>query len=233
MFLRILITFSLLVWFSFGVQVAYREGNYPDKKRLVLQFERGVEYRVLLLDNPKRIVVDVMERVEVPKNIKARVGYHPWGTRFVFDMNYSEVKAFSLEAPFRIVLDVYRATANPPQEDSFAKEKSPRDKLVEQSFTNQNPTYQRGAPDKIEEKYYQLLVQSFLGANDPQNALRVLEDAVRRFPQNPKWWELYGQVLLWNNMGAKAGEAFYEGYKNTKIKNLPKKPLKSPSPLTG
>jgi predicted Zn-dependent protease len=98
----------------------------------------------------------------------------------------------------------------------FAKEKSPKDKLVEQGFINQNPTYQRGAPYKTEEKYYQLLVQSFLGANDLQNALRVLEDAVKRFPQNPKWWELYGQVLIWNNMGAKAGEVFYEGYKNTK-----------------
>jgi len=117
MFLRILITFSLLVWFSFGVQVVYREGNYPDKRRIVLQFERGVEYRVLLLDNPKRIVVDVMERVKVPKNIKARVERHPWGTRFVFDMDYSEVKAFSLEAPFRIVLDVYKATVSLPQED--------------------------------------------------------------------------------------------------------------------
>jgi N-acetylmuramoyl-L-alanine amidase len=62
-------------------------------------------------------VVDVMERVEVPKNIKARVGHHPWGTRFVFDMDYSEVKAFSLETPFRIVLDVYKATTSPPQED--------------------------------------------------------------------------------------------------------------------
>ena len=87
----------------------------------------------------------------------------------------------------------------------FAKEKS--------------PTYQRGASYKIEEKYYQLLVHSFLGANDLQNALRVLEDAVRRFPQNPKWWELYGQVLIWNNMGAKAGEVFYEGYKTQKTKN--------------
>jgi len=105
----------------------------------------------------------------------------------------------------------------------FAKEKSPKDKLVEQSFINPNPTYQRGAPYKIEEKYYQLLVQSFLGANDLQNALRVLEDAVKRFPQNPKWWELYGQVLIWNNMGAKAGEVFYEGYKNTKNKELAQK----------
>ncbi len=96
----------------------------------------------------------------------------------------------------------------------FAKEKSPKGKPVEQSSINPNPTYQRGAPDKIEEKYYQLLVQSFLGANDLQNALRVLEDAVKRFPQNPKWWELYGQVLIWNNVGAKAGEVSYEGYKN-------------------
>jgi len=91
----------------------------------------------------------------------------------------------------------------------FAKEKS--------------PTYQRGAPYKTEEKYYQLLVHSFLGANDLQNALRVLEDAVKRFPQDPKWWELYGQVLIWSNMGAKAGEVFYEGYKNTKNKELAQK----------
>jgi len=40
MFLRILITFSLLAWFAFGVQVSYRKGNYPDKQRIVLQFER-------------------------------------------------------------------------------------------------------------------------------------------------------------------------------------------------
>jgi len=99
MFVRILITFSLLVWFSCGVQVAYREGNYPDKQCIVLQFIKGVEYRVLLLDNPKRIVVDVMERVKVAKNIMSRVERHPWGTRFVFDMDYSEVKAFFLEHP--------------------------------------------------------------------------------------------------------------------------------------
>jgi FOG: TPR repeat len=106
----------------------------------------------------------------------------------------------------------------------FAKEKSPKDRSVEQSFINPDPTYQRGALyKKIEERYYQLLVQSFLGANDLQNALRVLEDAVRRFPQNPKWWKLYGQVLIWNNMGAKAGEVFYEGYKKTKNKELAQK----------
>ncbi|WP_029551995.1 N-acetylmuramoyl-L-alanine amidase [Thermocrinis jamiesonii] len=111
MFQKILIIFSLLFCsFSFGVQVSYREGNYPDKKRLVLEFEKRVDYRVLLLENPKRIVVDVMEEVRPPTNIKARVGKHPWGTRFVFDTEYSEVKAFSLEDPFRIVIDVYKNT---------------------------------------------------------------------------------------------------------------------------
>jgi hypothetical protein len=34
----------------------------------------------------------------------------------------------------------------------FAKEKNPKDKLVEQSFINQNPTYQRGASYKIRVK---------------------------------------------------------------------------------
>jgi N-acetylmuramoyl-L-alanine amidase len=157
MFLRILITFSLLVWFSFGVQVAYREGNYPDKQRIVLQFERSVEYKVLLLDNPKRIVVDVMERVEAPKDIKARLGHHPWGTRLVFDMDYSEVKAFSLEAPFRIVLDVYKATASPPQEDpllaildpkvlkiiAYQEVKGEREKLISEKSKGQVITQKR------------------------------------------------------------------------------------------
>ncbi|WP_333785062.1 N-acetylmuramoyl-L-alanine amidase [Thermocrinis sp.] len=108
MFQKILIIFSLLICVSFGIQVIYREGNYPDKRRLVLEFERAVEYRVLLLANPKRIVVDVMEDVRLPTNVKARIGKHPWGTRFVFDTEYYEVKAFSLENPFRIVIDVYK-----------------------------------------------------------------------------------------------------------------------------
>jgi predicted Zn-dependent protease len=114
-----------------------------------------------------------------------------------------------------------------PSEFCLAGKKNIKDRViskpVDQRLVNPNPTYQKGISYKTEEKYYQLLVQSFLGANDLQNALRVLEDAVRRFPQNPKWWELYGQVLLWNKMGAKAGEAFYEGYKNTKNKELAQK----------
>ncbi len=117
MFQRILATFSLLVCLSFGLQVTYREGKYPDKQRIVLQFEKSLDYKVLLLDNPKRIVVDVMERVNPPKDIRARVGYHPWGTRFVFDIDYSEVKAFSLEDPFRVVLDVYKPKGSPSEED--------------------------------------------------------------------------------------------------------------------
>jgi hypothetical protein len=110
-----------------------------------------------------------------------------------------------------------------PSALSLAEEKKNKDEPVDQRLVNPNQTYQKGISYKTEEKYYQLLVQSFLGANDLQNALRVLEDAVKRFPQNPKWWELYGQVLIWNNMGAKAGEVFYEGYKNTKNKELAQK----------
>ncbi|WP_448587658.1 N-acetylmuramoyl-L-alanine amidase [Thermocrinis sp.] len=116
MFQRILVVFSLFFCFSFGLQVSYREGNYPDKQRLVLEFERRVDYRVLLLDNPKRVVVDVMENIKPTANIKGRIGYHPWGTRIVFDTNYSEVKAFSLENPFRIVIDVYKSRETKPLE---------------------------------------------------------------------------------------------------------------------
>ncbi|WP_448584231.1 N-acetylmuramoyl-L-alanine amidase [Thermocrinis sp.] len=118
MFQKILIIFSLLVCASsFGLQVSYREGKYTDKRRLVLEFERTVDYRVLLLENPKRIVVDVMEDIQLPLNIKARIGKHAWGTRIVFDTDFSEVKAFSLENPFRIVIDVYKGGKEKPLDE--------------------------------------------------------------------------------------------------------------------
>lgn len=109
MFLKILATFSLLLGFAFSQTVLVRTGNYEDKERIVFQLERQTDYKVFTLENPKRIVVDIMEdvRVSLPKGMEARVGKHPWGTRIVLERDFDGVKAFSLQSPFRIVLDVY------------------------------------------------------------------------------------------------------------------------------
>ncbi|MFN3871345.1 MAG: N-acetylmuramoyl-L-alanine amidase, partial [Aquificaceae bacterium] len=110
MFLKILVIFSLLFSIGFSQKALVRTGNYPDKERIVLQLEKNVDYKVFTLENPKRIVVDIMEDVsiEIPKNLQARIGKHPWGTRIVFERDFDYVKAFSLQEPFRVVMDVYK-----------------------------------------------------------------------------------------------------------------------------
>ncbi|ADC88878.1 N-acetylmuramoyl-L-alanine amidase [Thermocrinis albus DSM 14484] len=133
MFRRSLATFSLLTLFSLllgvcwargeaSIEVGFRRALYPDKERIVLVLGERVDYRVLLLENPKRIVVDIIGvSVKLPQGIATRVGKHQWGTRLVLERNYGTVKAFSLEDPFRIVLDIYA-----PSE----KEKADDDSLI-------------------------------------------------------------------------------------------------------
>ena len=91
--------------------ITFRRGVYPEKERIVLDVSKKVDYRVLVLENPKRIVVDIMDTdvlVKNPKDINIRTGKHPWGTRIVIEKDFSYVKSLSLEEPFRIVLDVYK-----------------------------------------------------------------------------------------------------------------------------
>ncbi len=112
MYQKILVIFSLLLAISFGQVISVRYGSYPEKERIVLDFGKRVDYRVVLLEDPKRIVVDILSHedfaLKVPKGINYRLGKHPWGTRIVFERDFSSVKAFSLEDPFRIVIDVFK-----------------------------------------------------------------------------------------------------------------------------
>ncbi|MDW8294376.1 MAG: N-acetylmuramoyl-L-alanine amidase [Aquificaceae bacterium] len=114
MFLRILVIFSLFLGLGFSQTAVVRFANYTEKQRVVLQLQKAVDYKVYTLENPKRIVVDIMEdvSVDVPKNLQLRIGKHPWGTRVVLDRDFEHVKAFSLQEPFRIVIDVYMATGH-------------------------------------------------------------------------------------------------------------------------
>jgi N-acetylmuramoyl-L-alanine amidase len=124
MYQKILVIFSLLFCISFGEVVSVRYGNYPEKERIVLDFNSRVDYRVVLLENPKRIVVDILSQgdftLRAPKGINYRLGKHPWGTRIVFERDFSSVKAFSVEGPFRIVIDLFKKTEKQEEDNDDA-----------------------------------------------------------------------------------------------------------------
>ncbi len=112
MFHLSLIFISLFLHFANAQSVVnVRYGSYPDKERIVLDVGKNVDYRIILLENPKRIVVDI-ENMDIsirnPQNVSLRVGKHPWGTRIVIDREFASVKSFSLNDPFRIVVDIYK-----------------------------------------------------------------------------------------------------------------------------
>ncbi len=114
---RSLISFSLLlllITFSFSKVLGSKYGIYQDKVRIVFQLSQKRDFRVFTLENPKRIVVDIFReksvgKLSLPVDIRHRVGRHPWGVRIVllYDADFS-VKYFSLDNPYRIVLDIYR-----------------------------------------------------------------------------------------------------------------------------
>lgn len=121
MFLRSLVIISLFLSMAFSQTALVRVGEYPDKERIVLQLDNRMDYKVFTLENPQRIVVDIVGEVNVslPKDVRARVGKHPWGTRVVFERSFDYVKAFSLQEPFRIVMDVYK---KPPEKQTASME---------------------------------------------------------------------------------------------------------------
>ncbi|MEJ5338611.1 MAG: N-acetylmuramoyl-L-alanine amidase [Aquificaceae bacterium] len=129
MFLRILVIFSLFVSLGFSQTALVRVGKYPEKERIVLQLDRKADYKVYTLENPRRVVVDIMENVNLnlPASMQARTGKHPWGTRIVFERNFEDIRAFSLQEPFRIVIDIY---AGNTKEKGLAKTEQ-KDELIE------------------------------------------------------------------------------------------------------
>lgn len=173
MFLKILAIISLLVGIAFPNSVLVRVGKYPEKERIVLQLEKRVDYRVYTLENPKRVVVDIMEDVSLrfPQGLQARVGKHPWGTRVVFDRDFSEVKAFSLQEPFRIVIDVYTDT---PAKEKLPEAQAHRDEelieIVDPAFIKilrKTDTAQRGERLINEVRRGQIITQRRVVVIDP------------------------------------------------------------------
>ena len=117
MFLKSLRTFSilfLLVATAFGGITGTRYGIYEDKTRIVFNLSEKRDFRVFVVENPRRIVVDIfgekkVRKLRLPPGVRYRVGFHKWGTRIVIQYaGEFSIKYFKLYNPYRIVLDIYR-----------------------------------------------------------------------------------------------------------------------------
>ena len=104
----------LLIDLPFGKVTGTKYGIYDGKIRIVFHLTKKRDFRVFTLEKPRRIVIDIygerrVARLNLPSDIKYRVGRHPWGTRIVlyYERNFS-LKYFKLRDPNRIVLDIYR-----------------------------------------------------------------------------------------------------------------------------
>ncbi len=62
---------------------------------------------------------------------------------------------------------------------------------------------------------FKLMLQSFLGAKDLKNALKVVQDAISKFPKNSYWWNKYIQILIWSGNYPEALKVALEAYKST------------------
>ncbi len=114
-----LITFSFILIFfipitSFAKVKGSKYGIYEGKIRIVLNLSVKRDFKVFTLENPRRIVIDIygekkVSKLSFPSYIKHRIGKHPWGIRIVliYKKKFS-LKYFSLEKPFRIVIDIYK-----------------------------------------------------------------------------------------------------------------------------
>lgn len=91
-----------------------RYGIYDGKIRIVLNLSHKRDFKVFTLENPRRIVIDIygereISELDLPSDVKYKVGRHPWGLRIVlyYPRSFS-LKYFGLNNPSRIVLDIYR-----------------------------------------------------------------------------------------------------------------------------
>ena len=76
--------------------------------------------------------------------------------------------------------------------------------------------------EKPEEEFYKLLVQSLLGGRKIKPALKVVEKALRYYPNSYYWWKLYGDLLLWNSKPQEALKAYLKAYELSPSKALAK-----------
>jgi len=121
-FRRSLSTFSLLL-FLLSLALAYqpvkvRYGVHKEKVRIVLDLPKKVPYRVFTLKSPYRVVIDLkspslrIKSLRLPKSFRYKVGKHPWGVRLVLlTPRAYKPKAFYVERPTRLVVDLYRGKA--------------------------------------------------------------------------------------------------------------------------
>lgn len=87
-----------------------------------IEMDKTVSYKVFKLKNPDRVVVDIYDNINVKihstdRDVKYRIGPHPWGTRLVLDVNYTNVKETRTYSS--LSLSIYlTSTETSPKQDS-------------------------------------------------------------------------------------------------------------------
>ncbi len=61
-----------------------------------IETDKAINYKLFTLKNPDRVVIDIYDNFNIKvssldKDIRHRVGYHPWGVRLVIDTPYAKV----------------------------------------------------------------------------------------------------------------------------------------------
>ncbi len=91
------------------------------------------------------------------------------------------------------------------------------------NFANSNVPVDETKP-YITQQYlnetFKKMLQSFLGTNDLKNALKVVQEAVSKFPKSSYWWNKYIQILIWLGNYQEALKVALKAYKLTKNKKF-------------
>lgn len=74
----------------------------------------------------------------------------------------------------------------------------------------------------LDEESLKLLLTTFLGNNDLENAYLVVQKGVQLYPESPYWLKMLGQISMWLNKPYEAINAFLKYYEITKDENFKK-----------
>ncbi len=95
-----------------------------------IEIDKAINYKLSTLKNPDRVTIDIYDNFNIKvssldKDIKYRVGYHPWGVRLVIDTPYANVYDQRTSFGISIVISLpnlevvsNQANSNLPQTDS-------------------------------------------------------------------------------------------------------------------
>ncbi len=94
--------------------------------------------------------------------------------------------------------------------------------IEDKTISNQNLSKTKKVFSSYDNELLKLLVQTFLGNQDLDNAYQVAKKASELFPKDPYWLKMLGQIAIWNKKPSEGLEAYLKLFQLTKDENLKK-----------